>query len=171
MEMCERCGENPAEVHFTQVVNGKTTHLHLCRSCAEQANAELFGAGQLSNVIVGLLGLAAAKPAAEKTGRTCPVCGFELDRFAREGMLGCPACYQHFADAVQPVLKQVQGGTRHTGRRPAASTPAPVEAGDEALEELRRRLRAAIETEEYERAAVLRDEIKALEEQGEDCHE
>jgi len=173
MEICQRCGENPAEVHITQMVNGKTTHLHLCRACAEKANAELFGTAHLGNVIVGLLGLSAAqkKPAeGKKTGRVCPECGFELDRFAEAGMLGCPACYRHFADVVQPVLKQVQNGVQHTGRGSAPAAPPPkAETADPQLESLRRQLRIAIEKEEYEQAAVLRDAIKALE-AGEDTH-
>ncbi|MDD4797173.1 MAG: UvrB/UvrC motif-containing protein, partial [Eubacteriales bacterium] len=173
MEQCEHCGVNPAEVHFTKIINGEKTELHLCRHCAEHANGAFFGEFPLGNVLIALLD---AQPSQQDEDvpalDNCPNCGFEFARFVREGMLGCEKCYEHFAAVVNPAIKRMQGSLQHTGRHPApgagetAGQPAqPVQ--QPALAQLKEQLQLAITREEYEQAAVLRDRIKLLETKGE----
>jgi protein arginine kinase activator len=82
-------------------------------------------------------------------------------QFGEIGRLGCGQCYQAFAGQLWPLLRRVHGNSRHTGK-------VPVRAGGtlgfkREIERLRQELHDAIGTEAYERAAVLRDRIHALE--------
>lgn len=169
MEMCDNCGINPAEVHFTKIVNGEKTEAHLCRQCAEHANGAFFGDIPLGNILIALLDAQPSKQDEEMPALgSCPNCGFEFARFAREGMLGCEKCYEHFAEVVNPAIKRMQGSLQHNGRRPAGreadkEQPPAKEPKSDELTQLREELQLAITKEEYEQAAVLRDRIKSLE--------
>jgi protein arginine kinase activator len=97
----------------------------------------------------------------------CGVCGATFEDFINGGKLGCPDCYDTFRDRMRGVLKNIQGSVKHTGkgsdeaRRLKAQT-APKELTEE--EKLKNELELAIKNEEYEKAAELRDKIKALRE-------
>ncbi|MDI3298930.1 MAG: UvrB/UvrC motif-containing protein [Bacillota bacterium] len=179
--LCQRCGERSATVHVTRIVNGVKTELHLCHACAEASEVGLFAQSPFSihNLLGGLLHPPAGggRPQAELR---CPACGTTYEEFARTSFLGCEECYTAFAPQLEPLLRRIQGADRHRGKRPAApgargrttaSRPADGAAAaraerpgaGERLAELRRQLDEAVRQEEYERAARLRDAIKALE--------
>jgi len=91
----------------------------------------------------------------------CSNCGMTYSQFERIGRFGCSQCYQSFAGQLEPLLRRVQGNSRHTGK-------APLRTGENLgykreIEQLRQELQAAISAEAYERAAALRDQIHALE--------
>jgi protein arginine kinase activator len=56
----------------------------------------------------------------------------------------------------------VHGGTQHVGKVYLPPDPTVTEVGKR-LEGLRRKLQRAIDAEDFERAAELRDEIRTLE--------
>jgi protein arginine kinase activator len=63
-----------------------------------------------------------------------------------------------------PLLEKIHGSTQHLGKIPHKSGEA-FEQGREMLE-LRQALKLAVDQEDYEQAAKLRDRIRAIEEGG-----
>jgi len=90
----------------------------------------------------------------------CPQCGFSQADFKKLGRFGCPECYETFSEGLDNLLKTMHKGTRHVGKVPAAFSG--VQTMKERLERLQQELARAIQEENFERAAVLRDEIKNL---------
>ncbi len=168
---CQNCGENPATIHTVLIAGGMTRELFLCDECAKKR-------GFSFNKVPLLISFITAKqPDAEACeSKTCPRCGSSLASLREEGVLGCSSCYQALAAELSPIIRRAQGGRlRHVGRRPArrfakivdAPAPAPAaEPAPEPLELLEEQLRQAVVKEEYERAATLRDEIRARRSQG-----
>lgn len=107
--------------------------------------------------------------------RRCSLCGSSFDDIANRGKLGCAECYEQFGDRLAPTIERMHGRTKHIGKlpgRPAApNNPIQTERMEkkkearaaDTLEELRNQLRMAVAAEEYEKAAVLRDRIKEME--------
>ena len=156
---CCICKEKPATVHLTQIVGDKMQKLDLCEECAKAKgiNDPLFTPADL------MLGLGAAQEldsAAAGAQLRCPRCGFSQADFKKTGRLGCPECYQAFADGLAGLLKSMHKGTRHVGKAPEALRQSRENV--DRLKSLQRKLAKAIENEDYEMAAALRDEIKAM---------
>ena len=38
--LCSNCGKNNANVHYTQIINGKKTEYSLCEDCAKKLGIE-----------------------------------------------------------------------------------------------------------------------------------
>jgi protein arginine kinase activator len=96
----------------------------------------------------------------------CPACGASLRDFRQSGRLGCAVCYEAFESHLRDLLRRLHGSARHEGEayRPQGLAPAPAAAPrGGALEELREKLRRAVEAENFELAAELRDRIRVLE--------
>ena len=91
----------------------------------------------------------------------CSNCGMTYKQFGQSGRFGCSQCYQSFAGQLEPLLRRVQGNSRHTGKAPLRTRESLGYKRE--IEQLRQELQAAISTEAYEKAAVLRDQIHALE--------
>jgi protein arginine kinase activator len=107
----------------------------------------------------------------------CPVCGFQFPLFKQSGRLGCPQCYQSFAALLEPVITSIHGNVAHveegTPITPVVGVPSSVEAvkGDAEpknpiLSDLKTKLKTAIDKEQFEEAAQIRDEIRKLKEEG-----
>jgi protein arginine kinase activator len=91
----------------------------------------------------------------------CSNCGMTYSQFGQSGRFGCSQCYQSFAGQLEPLLRRVQGNSRHTGKAPLRTRESLGYKRE--IEQLRQELQAVISAEAYERAAVLRDRIHALE--------
>ena len=173
---CESCKEREATIEFTTVAGDEKKTSNLCAVCAaavsqQQAKAteedqsdELAGKAtpvkkKKVNVVVGHLSKSEAKT------KACPDCGMTYDEFRKIGRLGCSSCYQAFAKPLKRLLKRIHGADHHTGRSPGMPGPSPKQdQADEvdSLGKLRDELSKAVEDEEYERAAQLRDQITRL---------
>lgn len=165
--MCDRCGQRQATIYLTKVVNGNKTELHLCKQCAEQGDSEFFKDMSLVNILANLAN-AQTRPTEAVPPVVCPDCGYDLERFRREGRLGCEQCYKQFAADLLPMMRKIHGSLQHTGKRPGAFTRnVSIEKKKVSrLDELRQQLKLAVKAEEYEKAAGLRDEIRAMETAG-----
>ena len=151
--LCDSCKQNEAVVHRIVVINGQKHERHLCAQCAEAAGSLVFKLPSFAEL------MDVSFKSAEKEEEAACGCGMTLSRFREGGLLGCPHCYETFREALLPVIERSQGGRRqHMGARPTLDSPAQTE-----LEKRRAELRAAVEKEDYEQAARLRDEIRALE--------
>lgn len=167
---CERCHERPARYHVTRVVNGQTVQdLHLCERCAAEQGEVAPGLqaeshATIHQLLAGLLSGSGTDVAGGGTGRdaslVCAHCGYTYPEFARTGLVGCPHCYDAFAVHLDPLIARIHGKSRHDGKVPAR-TGADARR-QRALEELRRELERAVAREEFEQAAALRDQIRAL---------
>lgn len=174
--LCERCQKQEATIHVTQTRQGKTTEHHFCDSCARELGighsitdyfgkiGNLFGSGMLGggsafNHTGGIPAFGAAVP----RNITCPRCGQTFEQFRHTGLFGCSQCYTAFADLLDPVFRRVQGNTRHIGHKHEPSeAQLRAERLSTRLSELKHALKLAVDEENYEQAARLRDEIRQL---------
>ena len=160
--LCDVCKERDAVVHLTQVVESVMTQLHLCEKCAAERGVETTIAmpkHPLGEFLQAVQQQVAVTPG--EAGK-CTFCGFTLKDFRQSGRLGCPSCYRTFEGSLRELLRRVHGSARHVGRRYEAPQPQLSERAT-ILHELRARLRAAIDQEQFEVAADLRDRIRVLE--------
>lgn len=159
--LCESCKKRQATVRYRENINGKVTEKFLCAECAK-ANGyydkmNVFE-GSFINPAEFITSVFEPKRSQEVT---CKGCGTTSEEFRETGYLGCPDCYATFADLVMPMVRRVQGGVQHVGKGPNAPTSKMSER-----EKLELQLKHAVDSEEYEEAARIRDAIKALKEDG-----
>ena len=95
--------------------------------------------------------------------RQCPECGIKFVEFRNSGRLGCPHDYEAFREELLPLLENIHGDPpRHQGKTPRR-LPQTKQTQSE-LVQLRKQLLQAVNKEDYEAAARLRDRIRQLEE-------
>ena len=160
--VCDQCGERKAVIHFTEIQNNEVTTSHLCESCAAER-------GLSPSVTPGDFPLtdflAKMNEAGEPTtgeGTRCPFCGTDLAEFKKVGRLGCSHCYVALERHLRTLLRRLHGGTQHVGKVYLPPDPSEAEL-ERRLMGLRRKLARAVDTEDFERAAQLRDQIRSLE--------
>ncbi len=183
MSKCEKCGKNPATVYYKQTVNGKTVEFRLCQECAEKLQAggklnfsfpsffslpSFFGDDDFFSLPSFFPALEEEEPRRAKAGtvKTCPLCGSRFSELVEKGKVGCAECYHTFADELEKTVHSLHGRVTHVGRKPGQrGKKAGAEAGspEEKIASLRAELKKAVDGEDYERAAALRDSIRALE--------
>lgn len=162
--LCDICGKNPATVHLTEIIDEQMNELHLCEDCARQKSQEMEQQFGLSDLLAGLADF--GKPttkdaAAEAVEVKCPNCGLTYAEFKKVGRLGCSECYNSFKRYLAPLLKKIHGSLQHTGKSPVSVPKVMKKRID--LQELRNKLQKAIETEDFEEAAKIRDQIREME--------
>lgn len=163
--LCQNCGKNEATTHIKRVVNGETAETHLCVSCAEHLGyGDMFsGFGfNLDGLFGGLLGEGLALPGAEREEK-CPKCGYTFSDIVKNGKLGCADCYRKFYDKLLPSLQRIHGKIKHTGKQAMISVQTSTEPKINPIAKLKEDLQKAIEEQNFEQAAVLRDRIKEME--------
>jgi protein arginine kinase activator len=170
--VCDNCGEREAAIHLTQIVNNSVTTLHLCEQCAAEKGVET-GASvakfPLGDFLASLGKTTGGEQAEVAPGVACPFCGGTLQDFRETGRLGCAACYTTFEPHLRDLLRRLHGSSRHAGEQYTAAAAALAAAAPQAkaagavVGELREQLQRAVEAENFELAAVLRDKLKVLE--------
>lgn len=165
---CDECGERPANIRYTEMVDGELLTWQLCEECA-RARGVGTGlssiAGPLVNILMGLLEEAGgAEHDRDDAGPVCPQCGMSYAEFRRTGRVGCGVCYRSFVDELKPLLRRVHGSTEHVGKFPPGLSDELVSRHE--IRRLRSELDRAVRHEEYERAAELRDLLHAKEAGG-----
>lgn len=156
--LCQECGENTATVTINTVINGVKSSRRLCEQCAGKLGVAFPNLGELLSGFFTPVGIEAAAPPELQ----CPDCGYRFSQFFKTSFLGCDKCYTHFREQLRPFVKRVQGGLMHKEENGPVVKEQAITAVNP-LVALREALRAAIKNEEYEKAAELRDEIKAQE--------
>lgn len=155
--LCEKCKKRNATVLYKQTVNGVSEQMALCAECANQSSIGGFFDDDL-NFFGSLFDHKPVRTADEKV---CTLCGSTYEQIAREGKVGCAKCYEIFADRLRPSIERIHGNSRHVGRKPKGA--AERSEKKERLKSLRDQLAKAVKEEDFENAAKLRDEIRALE--------
>jgi protein arginine kinase activator len=165
---CDRCGNAEAAIHFTQIQNNETTTRHLCESCAAALGLDPGAgtAGPATAPLADFLGQLGKAIAGESTwtAGACPGCGLTLADFKRTGRLGCARCWSAFEPSLKGLLRKLHGGTQHVGKVYLPPDPTEMDRTARAVS-LRRSLQRAVDEEDFERAAALRDQIRRLEAQ------
>ena len=152
---CHHC-ESQATVHLTQIINGQMHKMDLCEVCAQEK-----GVTNPDNLSIGsLLSEDQSKVGAGSASMTCESCGTTHQDFKKGGRLGCEACYHVFRPVLEPLLDGMHAGIKHLGKVPSRTV---IKKGEQENEELlRSQLKQAVEDENYEKAAELRDRLKKL---------
>lgn len=162
MKKCGRCAK-PAVYHITELREGAVEALHLCESCAKEFLAQAQSAEASSSSESAEPGeereTAEQRDALEKL--VCPHCGISFKEFRSQGRLGCPQDYTVFRQELVPLLENIHGEVQHIGKIPQRA-PRGTQREFELIR-LRSQLKQAVESEEYERAADIRDKIQLLE--------
>jgi len=165
--ICEKCKQQAATVHMTDIYHhgGTKKEVHLCDACADKQGVTMSTHPTTVTEILGNLaqasGGAEIKQLLEKK---CPHCGITYPEFRTRGRLGCAKDYEVFRRGLDPLLEKIHGKTEHVGKIPTTRRE-DLEAERE-VRNLRLELDRAVDAEEYERAAGLRDRIRALEAAG-----
>jgi protein arginine kinase activator len=154
MKQCQECGLNPANVHLTQIVDNESTSFHLCEECAQKRGIHIVIADNAMNAEQSSH---LSEPADD---RECAVCHKKLSEFKDKGWLGCASCYSAFEPEIDELLCRVHGTKEHRGKQYRYSGEAV--AAEPSLPDLRVELECAIQNEQFERAAELRDTISTL---------
>lgn len=164
--LCQNCGKNEATTHIKQIINGDMAESHLCSECASHLGySDMFsGFGlNLSELFGGFLGDTKPSIAAGKTPR-CPKCGSSFDEIVRDGKVGCADCYRTFYDRLLPSIQRIHGKIKHSGKTaPVTATQPKQETTEEKIKKLKVAMNDAVAKQDFENAAKIRDEIKALE--------
>lgn len=166
---CEQCGQAEAVIHLTQIENNDMTTAHLCEACAAARGLE-SGEETSGFPLVDFLAQMGGDEPEPGTGTApqegpCPFCGLTFSGFRESGRLGCPHCYSTFESRLKGLLRRIHGSTQHVGKVYLPPDPTTSEK-QKRLEGLRRRLDRAVDSEDFERAAELRDEIRAMDPAG-----
>jgi protein arginine kinase activator len=166
---CDKC-DRPATVHLTEIINGQKIEMHLCEHCANEEGLHIQTPGNvpLNELLNDFITNTTQEPPADAPAPDkpadlrCDLCGMTFSEYRDKGRLGCPNDYEAFADALVPMLMAThEGACEHIGKVPHRS--GGEQERQTALLRLRAELKRAIAVEDYERAAVLRNQIQELE--------
>lgn len=154
-QKCQVCGER-AVIHITQIEEeGAASQLHFCYRHAQDYLKESDNPS--SSPASG----SSEEEGVPETSVACPVCGMTFAKFRETGRLGCPNDYEIFRTELKPLLENIHGNLRHVGKVPKR---LPIDARRQTeLIKLRQEIQQAVAIEDYERAALLRDQIDSLE--------
>lgn len=168
--LCPECGKRPATLHFTKIINGKKSEYHLCEVCAQEKEEYMPGADpgfSFQQLLSGLLNFdidtgSHDSNVVQSQALRCQSCGMTYKQFSKLGRFGCSDCYDTFKEYLNPIFRKMHGHTVHRGKIPSR-TQGELKIRRE-LEALKQELEHLIRTEEFEKAAEVRDQIRDLQE-------
>jgi protein arginine kinase activator len=157
MKLCDLCRKNEAAMKVSQLdKDGNATELSVCADCARKRG--LSQVEVLKTNVAELLDELKGRIETRDRKAVCPRCGLSLAEFKRQGRLGCGDCYSAFHEQLEPILRRLHGAARHIGK--ATSTGRKHAQEKLNVQWLRGELKKAIEGEDYEKAASLRDRLR-----------
>ncbi len=165
--LCEECGINEATVEIRMFgADGEASVKHLCQECAEKLKGRLpqIHAVDISDFLGAILEKihqVRTESQDEQYDGECPECGATWAEFRRTNTLGCPACYKAFREPIEEYLVKRNFNAIYVGDAPSGRTAENREVYR--IIKLKESLKEAIGREDYEQAALLRDEIRSLE--------
>lgn len=167
--LCQSCKERQATTHIKTIRNGDLKEIHLCTECARERGYGNAFAGihtDLSNLVGSFFNVPAAGTAVPR----CQKCGMSFQEIVNSGKIGCADCYAQFREKLAPMIHRIHGSAQHKGRRPGhmalrvqpVTEKKLVPVKESPLKEKKRLLQKAIAEQDFEQAAVLRDQIKEM---------
>lgn len=176
--LCDRCQKRDAKILYTEIINGMKKEQHLCEECATDytsfqmekplINGELTLGDLLSTLLDNYTTADKRQSGEVMPSLTCDSCGTTYEEFIQKGRFGCSKCYRSFNSQLGKTLKSIQGAEIHTGKRPKGLVTVDTDRVMKDFTEAERlmiKLHEAIEKEEFEEAARLRDLIKQMKEE------
>ncbi|NIM98844.1 MAG: hypothetical protein GTO24_12430 [candidate division Zixibacteria bacterium] len=161
--LCQDCRKKEATVHLTEVISDKKVVLNLCQECANKRGFRnpLEGVPfPLAEFLSSMLSQVQMKKPTREAKVSCSACGMSFSDFAKMGRLGCGNCYVAFRSQLNDLLRKVHGNTQHRGKFPRTTGEVMRPLWEES--KLQAELKKAIEREDFEKAAQIRDRIRAL---------
>jgi protein arginine kinase activator len=164
--ICEKCHQREALVKFTQVIGDEKKTLNLCTSCMEKQGldnpmidiSKVFGKIIVALLSEHLISQSQESVTEEDKKLICPVCHLSWADFKKMENLGCPNCYKAFSRQLNVLLRRIHGNNKHFG-----SNIQTIEKTKESIPILKKKLKEAVQDENYEMAAELRDRIRLIE--------
>jgi protein arginine kinase activator len=161
--VCDLCKDGEAVIQLTEIEGSGVRQLHLCEKCAAERGVETTIGGSTKPQISNFLStIHEQMPGAKGEPVHCSFCAATLADFRATGRLGCAHCYDAFETSLRDLLRRVHGNSRHIGRRYVAPLLSELPHVSSATE-LRDRLKRAIEAEQFELAADIRDKLRGIE--------
>ncbi|HZJ77487.1 MAG TPA: UvrB/UvrC motif-containing protein [Clostridia bacterium] len=168
--LCQNCRGNEATTHIKRIVNGDMAEMHLCSSCASQLGYDHMFSGfgfDLSDFFGGFLSDGVPNVTSLATVKRCKKCGSSFNDIVKDGKVGCADCYEAFYEDLLPILQRIHGRIQHSGKTSLNSTNVQkAESKQDKIGRLKKEMNEAVERQDFEQAANIRDEIKALESEG-----
>jgi protein arginine kinase activator len=174
--VCDICGKKKATVHLTEIVDEQMSEMHLCEECARQKSTQMEQQFGLADLLAGLsadTSKASTSKEGEKSALKCSRCGLAYEDFRKFGRLGCGECYTSFKEHLTGLLRKIHGSNKYMGKTPSKyqeNQTASLSQGattallpTEDLSDLKKQLQSAVAAEDFEKAAVIRDKIRSLE--------
>lgn len=161
--LCQNCGKNQANTHIKTMINGETREYFLCQDCAAQLgyNNIFSGFNMDFDSFFGSVLTGQPSMPLKGLGKTCPFCGSTFENIINTGKAGCANCYTEYFDSLMPSIQRLHGNAQHIGKLPRSAGAKAKKSRE--LENLKSALEEAVSNQEYEKAAELRDKIKAIE--------
>jgi len=156
------CGNHDALIHVQQIINGEVREINLCSSCAEMKGLgdikrmDGLSLSELLGKIAGTVFETEEKESGRSIHVSCSGCGRGIREIIESNEMGCPECYNSFHSTIEGSVRDAYDGT----------IPSRLEGIKNLLldrKSLQEELNHALEEEEYEKAALLRDEIEKIE--------
>ena len=161
MKKCDSCGEKPATIKVRQVnKDGTSTEVEVCADCAKEKG--ISGVETIKIDVTKVLDEIRSKVDEEDKKLVCEGCGMSFAEFKRQGRLGCSTCYTSFVERLEPIVRRIQGAGQHVGKTTKSGRKKARERMS--VRRLREDLKTAIQDEDYEKAAELRDQLNRAEE-------
>ncbi len=159
--VCDVCKEGDAVVQLTQIEGAGVRLLHLCERCAAERGVETNASQPKPQISDFLQSVHQAMQATQGDAARCAFCSSTFRDFRSTGRLGCAHCYDAFEKSMRDLLRRVHGSSRHVGRRYEPPAESDLPDGGTA-NELRDRLKRAIDSEHFELAADIRDRLRGM---------
>jgi protein arginine kinase activator len=166
--LCDICHDKQAVIHLKQIRNNEDVRINLCEDCANKKGFNLLTIEELplegphfdlADLLSGFTDMPASLKDNKDTVK-CLNCGTTYSDFKNSGRLGCSECYNAFSKQLAPLLRRLQGASYHGGKVPDKKDKPEKTSRKKTLQELKDELKKAVEQEEYEKAAIIRDKIK-----------
>ena len=161
--LCQDCGKKKAEVSLTQVINNQKVALNLCKECAEKRGFHNPLVGMpfpLAEFLASMLNQTQIPQQEKEAQIVCSACGTSFADFVQSGRLGCDNCYVVFRSQLDDLLRKVHGSTQHRGKFPKTTSDVMKPLREE--RNLQDELKRAVQDEDFEKAAQIRDRLKSL---------
>ncbi len=144
---CDLCGANVAKYKYYEVDSDKVREINICEQCAREKGVDVKNKDDVTEI----------------KDKVCPTCGLTFFEYKNSGKLGCVDCYKVFYDQVKTYLKEFQLGVNHKGKEPVRNTK--VLSVKKEILEMKKQLEDYVESEKFEEAVKLRDQIEERKEE------
>lgn len=152
---CQSCGKKEATITYKENINGNKQEMYFCEDCAKK-----LGFISFSNIFSPIFSNIPEYLFNQTDVIKCLNCGYTLKDYSDTGLFGCQKCYDTFSTELDNMFLKYHGKNRHTK---LVNAKVLNKNSNSNLEELKKNLKEAIDKEEYENAAIIRDKIKDIE--------